>query len=105
VTTSSPRGVSRCGTLSGWRRHQRADERPCDACAAAKAAYDKRWRAAPERKRRDRLKARAQGRALLRLSHHHPSEYRAMYYEALDELEAEAAAQEREATEIDDDGT
>lgn len=71
--------AARCGTASGYKRHQRARERPCDACVAAKAAYDTRWRATTPAGRLNRLRARAQARALGELRRRHPAEYRDIY--------------------------
>ena len=80
----------RCGSHSGWARHQRANEKPCDACAAAKAAYDKRRLATNSDKKRKALQyARAQGRAERRLARLYPEEYRALYEEAKREILAE----------------
>lgn len=73
--------TQRCGTTSGYSRHRWADEKPCDACAAAKAEYDRRLRSAPEATRRSRLNARAQGRALARLRRLYPDVYAALYEE------------------------
>tara|TARA_R100001244_G_scaffold6385_9_gene7517 strand:+ start:4481 stop:4771 length:291 start_codon:yes stop_codon:yes gene_type:complete len=69
----------RCGTTTGWARHQKAGERPCDACFAAKSAYDKRYRSADDKTRRNRLHSKAQAKALRALKHAHESEYRALY--------------------------
>lgn len=88
---TQPGGRVRCGTVTGYTNHQRAGERPCDACVAAKAAYNKRWREAPERTRRNRMYAAAQGRAKQRLVEMFPDTYAALYAEerdaALDELD------------------
>lgn len=81
--------AARCGTTSGYTRHQLAGEKPCDACAAAKRAYDKRWRSASAQTRKSRLKARAQGRAYAELGHRYPSEYRALYEKHKKALEDE----------------
>lgn len=81
---------TRCGTTAGWGRHQRHDERPCDACARAKAEYDKRWSSAPRRRQIERLNATAQGRALRELSKRYPDEYRQLYLQHKAELLAVA---------------
>jgi len=81
--------AARCGTPSGWSKHQKQEERPCDACARAKSDYDKRWRAAPERTQKSRLSARAQARAATRLRAIHPGDWANLYAEALDEIRAE----------------
>jgi hypothetical protein len=69
----------RCGTPSGFRRHQKAGEKPCEACTAAKSEADKRWRAAPRVTQRNRASARAQHLALRDLSRLHHDEYSALY--------------------------
>lgn len=79
----------RCGTTNGWALHQGRGEKPCDACASAKAEYDRRWRAAPERTRINRLHAKAQGRALRALAKAHPDEYRVLYIQHKAALHAE----------------
>lgn len=83
---------ARCGTPSGYERHRLDGVKPCDACALAKSEYDRRYRAAPERVRRDRLKARAQSRAYVALRAEHVEEYRKLYRAAWAELLAEAGA-------------
>lgn len=84
------------GTYGGYREHQRHGENPCAACTAAKAAYDQRWRAAPERTRQNRLYARAQGRALRALARENPGRYRQLYEAALAEVIAEAEQEKGE---------
>lgn len=45
-TVTMPKTPPRCGTISGWTRHQTSQptEPPCPACKAAKARYDaERW--------------------------------------------------------------
>lgn len=76
----------RCGTASGYSGHQTRGEKPCDACVRAKARYDARRNAAPERVRKNRLYAKAQGLANLRLRHRHLGEYRELYEEAVKEV-------------------
>lgn len=78
--------TARCGTLSGYARHKLDDNKPCDACTAAKREYDKRWRAAPERTRKSRLSARAQQKAYGRLAREFPDKYAAYYAEAKADL-------------------
>lgn len=72
-------GDVRHGTPSGALWHARRGEDPCDACRAAKAEYDRQWRAAPEKVQRNRLHAGAQRRALKALKDAHPEEYRRLY--------------------------
>lgn len=79
-------GDPRCGTASGATRHSKAGEPPCDACRAAKAAYDKRWLSTPEATQRNRLHAKAQSIANRALEDAHPEEYRAAYVAAKAEL-------------------
>lgn len=80
---------SRCGTVTGWTRHQRAGERPCDACTAAKAASDRRWRSAPDSARRNRVHARAQRRAYAELARRHKAEYDNLYRQYKADIVAE----------------
>lgn len=80
---------SRCGTTTGYKAHQRAEEKPCDACAKAKADFDVRWRSAPEITRRNRLHARAQSRASTELRRRHKAEYDVLYRRCKAELEDE----------------
>jgi hypothetical protein len=79
------RGVAgagfRHGTTPGWHRHQTLGERPCDACTAAKAAYDARRRELPTVTLASRRRARAQRRALTRLSQLYPLVYQLLYEE------------------------
>jgi hypothetical protein len=90
IPATNPRPPARCGTLSGFRRHQRLNEKPCDACTHAKQVYDQRWRSAPERTRKNRLHARAQGAAKTLLRQLYPDAYRALYRQELARLTAEA---------------
>ena len=93
----------RCGTHSGWARHQRASEKPCDACAAAKSAYDKRRLATHSaKKRKAQQYARAQGRAERRLAGLYPEVYRALYEEAKREIIAEDLLKQTEKETTDD---
>jgi hypothetical protein len=90
MTRGEPNETRRHGTTSGHTQHLLDGERPCDACRAAKAAYDKRHREAPEARRRDRANARAQGRALRELRRAHVDEYHALYEQAKREIAIEA---------------
>ena len=76
----------RCGTATGATRHAVRGEKPCDACRAAKSEYDRRWRAAGDNTRKNRLSAQAQTRALRALKDSHPDEYRDLYVAAKNEL-------------------
>lgn len=71
----------RCGTPTGYSRHQDRKEKPCDACAEAKREYDKRWRSATETQQRNRISAASQQAAYRRLAHLHPGLYQAFYAE------------------------
>jgi hypothetical protein len=79
--TRGVKGDARCGTPSGYRRHQLDGEKPCDACATAKREYDQRLRSAPEATRRNRLHAKAQACATSRLRSIYPDLYAALYRE------------------------
>ena len=39
----APRVPQPCGTLAAYRRHQRAQEAPCEACRAAWAEAQRRY--------------------------------------------------------------
>lgn len=84
--------TARHGTPSGYSAHQQRDERPCDACYRAKQEYDVRRRRAPEHVRADRLRARAQARALARLRSVYPTLYQLLYEEEKLRLEREEVA-------------
>lgn len=84
--------VARCGTTSGYQRHRRDGEKPCDACTKATAEYDARRRAQDSEQQKNRLRGRAQSRALLELARRHPAEYQRLYQEAKTEVNAEDAA-------------
>jgi len=36
---------AQCGTTSGYERHRRNNETPCDHCATARREYQQEWRA------------------------------------------------------------
>lgn len=74
-----PEPAPRHGTLSGARRHVEAGEEPCDACRAAKAEYDERYRSGTDQQTRNRLHAQAQSRARTALAKRYPEEYRSLY--------------------------
>jgi hypothetical protein len=81
--------MARHGTPSGYNAHRRTGEQPCDACARAKSDYDKRRSTTPDRVRRGRLAAAAQGRAKTRLVALYPELYRALYLDEKARLMAE----------------
>jgi len=68
-----------CGSNAGATRHLANGEKVCPACKAAKAEYDKRNRAIPDKRRRARLHAEAQSLAFRSLMQIHPEEYDALY--------------------------
>lgn len=90
-------GDSRCGTASGYARHQNRDEDPCAICTIAKADYDADWRAQPENVLRNRLAAKAQALALREVKDAHLDDYRAAYARHKDQLFAEAGIARRGA--------
>jgi hypothetical protein len=89
---------TRHGSPAGWRRHQKAKERPCDACAKARAEYDERRRTSDAETRSARIRGRAQVRAYQRLAHEFPEKYAAYYDEAKEQVRDEIAAIEKPST-------
>lgn len=81
-----PDSTTRHGTLSGWRKHIKIGERPCDPCYFAKQEYDQRRLKAPGPLRRNRLRARAQARATTRLRNMFPEEWKVLYAQAWKEV-------------------
>lgn len=94
VPRPNPR-TARCGTPSGYRRHQLDGEKPCDACATAKREYDMDWRRASGKIQAGRRMAKAQRKAYQRLAHQFPDLYRSYYEEAKVEIAQEDPAPER----------
>lgn len=86
---------SRCGTASGFTRHQNRGEEPCALCTIAKADYDADWRAQPENVLRNRLAAKAQALALREIKDAHLDDYREAYARHKDRLFAEASIERR----------
>lgn len=84
-----PREDHRHGTPAGAAAHVRAGEAQCDACRAAKAAYDERRRTSSMIRIRDRATAQAQSRALRRLKQAHPGEYRGLYLDEQTKIRSE----------------
>lgn len=82
--------VARCGTPSGWTKHKRRNEQPCDACALARKEYDKRQKGIPINTQKNRLTAKAQGNARVRLTQIYPELYAALYAEEKEKLFREA---------------
>lgn len=74
--------VGVCGTYAGDQRHRKEGEPSCEPCRAARAEYQRQYRATHDRPD-DRLKARAIGRARTRLVHAHLAEYHQFYEEEL----------------------
>jgi hypothetical protein len=91
VARGDPTVGFRHGTTPGWHRHQTLREAPCDACTAAKAAYDARRRERPGVLEQARLRSRAQHRALKRLSKIYPDVYQLLYEEEKRRVEREEA--------------
>lgn len=83
------RSPARCGTTSGWSKHQDLGEKPCEACRKAKSEYDARRRNQPEQLLRSRIRAKAQFIAYQTLQHKYPKEYRDAYLTALVLVRAE----------------
>lgn len=81
---------ARHGTVTGHSRHLTRCEEPCEACRAAKAEYDERWRGTTRRARLGRLNARAQARAYGELARRHKAEYDELYAAHRAELLAES---------------
>lgn len=79
----------RCGTPTGYSRHQGRGENPCDSCARAKQEYDHRWRLSSDVTKRNRLQARAQNKAYQTLAWKYSDEYRELYLAYKAELYAE----------------
>lgn len=77
-----PRSKVRHGTNSGWSKHVRDGERPCDPCYRAKQEYDRRRLETTPAGVKGRLRARAQSKALLALSHEYPDRFQALYEQA-----------------------
>lgn len=84
-----PGSKTRHGTHSGFTKHVKAGERPCDPCYRAKEAYDDAYRGQPQQVIKKRLAARAQGRASMALRQKYPEEYKALYAQFKAEIEAE----------------
>lgn len=86
MTDTFPNSITRHGTHSGWSKHTKAGERPCDPCFFAKKEYDARRLAAPEKTRLNRLRASAQNKAHTALSRKYRGEYLTFYTEFVQEL-------------------
>ncbi len=83
--------LTRHGNVKGWRRHQKAGEKPCEACTRAKSEYDARRRNSDAETRSARIRGRAQIRAYQRLAHEFPEKYATYYAEAKEQVAAEVA--------------
>jgi hypothetical protein len=64
------------GTPTGYERHRRADEDPCDDCRTARNTYLRAWQAAHPRSERSAVADRVRTRALRALAREHPTDYR-----------------------------
>lgn len=84
---------TRHGSHSGWSLHSQLNEEPCTPCWNAKSEYDKRRLEAPDLVVRNRLRARAQGRAETRLVRAYKSEYDFYYQQELEKVFAEEGVQ------------
>jgi len=73
------------GTNAGYRVHWRAGEKACDACAEAHRAYSRTQKPTV----REKLYAKASGRALKDLARAHRVEYHELLRSRIAELEAE----------------
>lgn len=62
------------GTNTGYAQHYAAGERPCGACRAAKAEYDRHYRQDPAREQDRRLRSKAQYLAYRRMAAKYPDE-------------------------------
>jgi hypothetical protein len=82
-------GEERHGTITGYARHQRRGEKPCERCAAAKSKYDKKRRLEPMKLKMSRLQAKAQSQATSKLRRNHAEEYQILYQEAKQQLISE----------------
>lgn len=71
--------VTRHGTMSGYWKHQRDEERPCDPCYRAKSQYDDELRKQPTAIIKARIRAKAQGKAHSELARRHHDEYFEVY--------------------------
>jgi hypothetical protein len=89
MSTTFEGSVTRHGTPSGFRRHQVVGEIPCDSCKRAKREYDQRRLSAPEKARKNRLKARAQARAENDMRRLYPDVWAVLYANHVKELTRE----------------
>lgn len=69
--------TAKCGTRSGYYRHRKDNEKPCQACTTARHEYDKQRYA--QNGLPSRLRAKAQNLALRELRDHHKDEYDELY--------------------------
>jgi hypothetical protein len=68
--------MPRCGTQAGRIAHYRRGEPACDLCRAAQNAYKRRWRKEPAKRESERLRVRANTRAVWRLAELYPDDFR-----------------------------
>lgn len=81
------------GTRTGYNRHRRAGERPCDECRAVNNAYEReRFAANPERVAHGRLLSKARSRALAALARRHPAEFQTLLLREHNRLNTEGDA-------------
>jgi len=84
-------GTSKHGTPAGFSRHQVLGQDACEACTAAKKAYDAEHYKRPEIKEAKRLQSLAKQRAFARLREAHPQEFGVLYEEEKAKLVANSA--------------
>lgn len=77
MSTRPPvRPPAKCGTYTGYQRHNRLGEDACKACKKAVTEYQARKRAAdPSINARDKARSRAVWRACKRLAEMHRADY------------------------------
>ena len=75
---------AKCGTPSGYRKHQRKSEEPCGECRAAIAAYKREYLARrPDINRKQNDYTKAHNRAAMRLVESHRDVFEVLLAEEL----------------------
>jgi hypothetical protein len=65
-----------CGSYSGYQRHRRRGQQPCEPCREASRVYMAGLRARrPDLRKREASESKARSRALWRLAHEHPARF------------------------------
>jgi hypothetical protein len=68
--------IAVCGTDSGYQRHIRHQEEPCEACRMARRDYMRDLRArSPRIRAGDRIDTKVKNRALWRLAREYPQRF------------------------------